>query len=236
MVGFLSDDLFDAPQEVVDFRFDERTVAVFADMIHRSIPAYAGLLQMVAAIGRDVLRDGDLVYDLGCSLGGVSLALRRFVSVDFSIHAVDLSEAMVRRLRDYLRDYQIHGIEVHQGDVVDFPLHACRFVVLNFVLQFIDRERRLSVLERCYQALQEGGVLLVAEKTQAEARLQIWHERFKAVQGYSELAIAQKRESLENVMRVDEAQEIESRLYAAGFKEVLPFYQGFAFRAWAAVK
>ena len=120
MSGFAQDNLFDAPQAVVDFQFDERTVAVFADMIHRSIPAYAGLLQMTAVVAGQFLRDGDHVYDLGCSLGGVSLALRQFVPAQLRISALDLSEAMVKRLRDYLSGVGIENIEVIQADLQDY--------------------------------------------------------------------------------------------------------------------
>ncbi|WP_269844335.1 hypothetical protein [Rappaport israeli] len=35
---FAHDDIFDKPRPMLDFRFDEKVVAVFADMIHRSIP------------------------------------------------------------------------------------------------------------------------------------------------------------------------------------------------------
>ena len=99
---FSPDTIFDAQQAVVDFAFDERTVAVFPDMIHRSIPGYAALLQMTAVVAGQFLQDGDHVYDLGCSLGGVSLAIRRFVARKVRITAVDLSPAMVARLRDYV--------------------------------------------------------------------------------------------------------------------------------------
>lgn len=237
MSGFAQDNLFDAPQAVVDFQFDERTVAVFADMIHRSIPAYAGLLQMTAVVAGQFLRDGDHVYDLGCSLGGVSLALRQFVPAQLRISALDLSEAMVKRLRDYLSGAGIENIEVIQADLQDYLLQPCRVAVLNFVLQFIAPEARDAVLEKIYAALPPGGALLIAEKTRPEdTRMQSWYEAFKRSQGYSELAVAQKRESLEHVMKTDAAAVIEARLHKVGFQQIVPYYQGLPFKAWAAIK
>lgn len=237
MSGFAQDNLFDAPQAVVDFQFDERTVAVFADMIHRSIPAYAGLLQMTAVVAGQFLRDGDHVYDLGCSLGGVSLALRQFVPAQLRISALDLSEAMVKRLRDYLSGVGIENIEVIQADLQDYPLQPCRVAVLNFVLQFIAPEVRDAVLANIYAALPQGGALLIAEKTRPEdTRMQSWYEAFKRSQGYSELAVAQKRESLEHVMKTDVAAVIEARLHKVGFQQIVLYYQGLPFKAWAAIK
>lgn len=237
MNHFVQDTLFDTPQAVVDFQFDERTVAVFADMIHRSIPAYASLLQMTAVVAGQFLRDGDHVYDLGCSLGGVSLAIRQFVPAQVQISAIDLSAAMVQRLTDYVAGSGIDNIEVIQADITDYPLQACRVAVLNFVLQFIAPEQRDTVLAKIYSALPTGGALLLAEKTRPDdERLQQWYEAFKRSQGYSELAIAQKRESLENVMKTDTAAVIEARLSRAGFMQIFPYYQGLPFRAWVAMK
>lgn len=236
-VPFHADTLYDQPQSVTDFAFDERVVAVFPDMIHRSIPGYAALLQMTAVVAGQFLRGGDHVYDLGCSLGGVSLAIKRFVPTDVRITAVDLSEAMVARLGDYVAGAGIEGIEVLRKDIVDMPLAPCRVAVLNFVMQFIDPALRHALLAKIFAALPAGGALLVAEKTRpADERLRLWHEAFKRSQGYSELAVAQKRESLENVMKTDAVADVVARLQQAGFSEVIPYYQGFSFMAWAAVK
>lgn len=234
---FSSDTLYDTPQAVADFAFDERVVAVFPDMIHRSIPGYAALLQMTAVVAGQFLHDGDKVYDLGCSLGGVSLAIKRFAAADVHITAVDLSEAMVARLRDYVSGAGIKDVDVQHADIVSMALMPCRVAVLNFVLQFVEPAARDALLAKIYAALEPGGALLIAEKTRArDVRLQQWHEAFKRSQGYSELAVAQKRESLENVMKTDAAESVVARLQKAGFAEVIPYYQGFSFMAWVAVK
>ena len=234
------DDIFDYPQAVLDFSFDERTTAVFADMVHRSIPAYAALLQMNAAIGDYFLRQGEAqgkIYDLGCSLGGVSLALRRVIPADWQIVAVDNSAAMTKRFSQYIEGAGIQNIKVETADICAYPIADAKLVVLNFVLQFIAPEERLKVLEKIYRALHSGGVLLLAEKTSYSDDFScFFHENFKRHQGYSELAIAQKRESLEQVMRVDSVQKIEERLKNIGFSQVIPYFQAFSFRAWAAIK
>lgn len=235
--GFLADDLYDAPQDVADFAFDERVVAVFPDMIHRSIPGYAALLQMTAVVAGQFLQDGDHVYDLGCSLGGVSLSIRRFVPQKVRISAVDMSPAMVARLRDYVAGAGVGDLDVIQADIVEMALAPCRVAVSLFVLQFIDPDARDGLLAKIYAALPAGGALLLAEKTRpVDARSQGWHEAFKRSQGYSELAVAQKRESLEHVMKTECAEAVVARLRRAGFAEVILYYQGFAFMAWAAVK
>jgi len=111
------DTLYDTPQAVVDFRFDERTAAVFPDMIHRSVPGYATLLQLFAVIGAGFVPEGGHVYDLGCALGGASIALQRHIPQSATIDAVDNAEAMTRRLAAYVEGAGIRNIRVQQADI-----------------------------------------------------------------------------------------------------------------------
>lgn len=231
------DTIYDEAQQISDFRFDARTAAVFPDMIHRSIPGYATLLQLISVIGQKQLSDHALVYDLGCSLGGVSLSLRQVLPDTVHIRAVDISPAMVQRLQQYVEGMALSNIEVIESDILTLDYQPCQMVVLNFVMQFLSPDKRLFLLEKIYHALADDGVLIVSEKVlPKEDIIRVWHERFKATQGYSEMAIAQKREALENVMRTDPKSVIEARFYQVGFAQVLPIFQGFSFHSWAIFK
>lgn len=237
MHHFTRDDIFDHVQTVVDFQFDERTVAVFPDMIHRSIPGYAALLQMTAVVGASFIPEHGKVYDLGCSLGGVSLSLQRMMPKSARIIAVDLSSAMVNRLRDYVQGAALTQIAVVEADITEMTLEKADVVTMNFVLQFIAPDQRDAVLANIYRCLPKGGALLIAEKIcPDEPVMQQWHEAFKRSQGYSEMAVAQKRESLEHVMKTDTVAVVQTRLAQAGFQKIIPYFQGLSFKAWAAVK
>lgn len=235
--SFRRDDIYDQPQPVVDFSFDERTAAVFPDMIHRSVPGYATLLQLLGVVGAQFVPAGGKVYDLGCSLGGAGISLQRFIPADAKIEAVDLSPAMVARFAAYIAGAGIKNIEVYQKDISSMTFSPASLMILNFTLQFIAREQRQALLKRIYQALQPGGALLLAEKTTPmQERMRLWHEAFKAAQGYSEMAIARKRESLENVMQTDNQETIIKRLHRAGFQQIELYFQALQFCAWIAIK
>lgn len=232
-MSFAKDNIYDTPQAVADFRFDERVVAVFPDMIHRSIPAYGALLQLLGVIGARYVKENSLIYDLGCALGGASFALHTFMPPTARIVAVDLSSAMISRFQQYLNDAAITNIETQVADVVDVELAPCDVVILNFTLQFIPPTQRLPLLRRIYAALNPGGVLLLSQKVRPDNdNVRAWHEAFKAAQGYSEMAIAQKRESLEAVMPTNSLAEEEARLKAAGFNEVEHYFKALSFNAW----
>lgn len=234
---FAHDDLYDRPQSVVDFRFDERTAAVFPDMIHRSIPGYASLLQQLGVIAGALVGENARVYDLGCSLGGATLAMQRFLPASAEIIALDVSPAMVHRFQEYVSGAGLGNVAVIEGDILDYPLQPAKLVVMNFVLQFLPAEKRQAMVDRVYQSLLPGGALILAAKTRPENPvMRDWHEAFKAAQGYSTMAIAQKRESLEQVMQTDSVEVEIERMQRAGFSRITPFFQGMMFQAWVAEK
>ena len=80
------------------------------------------------------------------------------------------------------------------------------------------------------QALLPGGALILSEKLQFEdaeqhALLSELHIAFKRANGYSELEIAQKRSAIEKVMLPDSLEQHRERLLAAGFSQVVPWFQ-----------
>ena len=62
-----------------DFVFDERVVRVFPDMINRSVPGYATVVPMLGMLARRYAQPDSNLYDLGCSLGAVALAMQATV-------------------------------------------------------------------------------------------------------------------------------------------------------------
>ncbi len=228
---------------VGDFIFDERVVRVFPDMINRSVPGYGLIVPMIGLLARRFAQDGSYLYDLGCSLGAVSLAMGQAVSArGVNIIAVDNSPDMVARLRNLLAD-DPSGIpvEVRLEDIQNTRIVNASVVVLNFTLQFIEPGDRPALLQRIAAGLRPGGIVVLSEKLRfenpAEQQCQTdWHHDFKRAQGYSELEISRKREALENVLRPETEQTHRERLLQAGFGEVYRWYQGFSFASFVAIK
>ena len=48
----MRDKLFNSNSDISDFRFDESVVAVFDDMVKRSVPGYEAMIQMVGLVAR----------------------------------------------------------------------------------------------------------------------------------------------------------------------------------------
>ncbi|MFQ5581809.1 MAG: carboxy-S-adenosyl-L-methionine synthase CmoA [Mariprofundaceae bacterium] len=225
------------------FTFDDKVASVFADMIHRSVPGYGQTLQMVELLAHQYAQEGSNLYDLGCSLGAATMALNRgCAGKDCSIIGVDNSPAMIDRCKEILKDaIQNKTVEIRCQDILDTEIDNASVVVMNFVLQFVAKEKRLGLLEKICQELRPGGVLILSEKIAFEdeeenQRQNELHEAFKRAQGYSELEISRKRTALENVLIPETEDTHHTRLKQAGFSESNTWFQCFNFISMIAEK
>ena len=241
MTGF-RDQLYAAPQaQLPDFCFDERVVAVFPDMIRRSVPGYAQLIALLGLLAARYVQPHSRVYDLGCSLGAATLALRPHCQLPgCQIVAVDSAAAMVAGCQANLAatDSPV-PVAVQCADIRAVPIAQASLVVLNFTLQFIPPADRLLLLQRIRAGLLPGGALLLSEKicfdTAEETALQLaLHHAYKRANGYSELEISQKRSALERVMIPETLAAHQTRLQEAGFAGSSLWFQCFNFMSLVA--
>ncbi len=231
-----------AGEEVAPFVFSEEVVRVFPDMIERSVPGYRLLLELTASLVRQAAQPQSRIYDLGCSLGAATLTARRAVQKPgVSMIALDNSPSMVARCRQIVADdNSIVPVEVIEGDVLDLPIGNASVVMMYFTLQFIAPAERAGLLQKIARGLRPGGVLLLAEKMSFTEPVQSWmdrhHHDFKRAQGYSDLEIARKRQALERVLIADSRSSHHERLRAAGFDQVIDWFQCLNFSALVATK
>jgi tRNA (cmo5U34)-methyltransferase len=238
------DKIYSAPlDKMIDFRFDERVVNVFPDMIQRSVPGYATLIQNIGTMAARHVQPGTHCYDLGCSLGAVSLSLRHAIQQDdCRIIAVDNSSAMIDKARELLdTDAASVPVELICADINQASIENASVVVMNFTLQFIPPEQRQALIQNIYDGLRPGGILILSEKLAFEDERSNQfhidsHHDFKRANGYSDLEISQKRSALEKVLIPETLTQHQSRLHQAGFSFVEKWYQCFNFVSMVAVK
>ncbi|PWC17230.1 carboxy-S-adenosyl-L-methionine synthase CmoA [Brenneria corticis] len=236
--------LFSAPiANLGDWTFDERVAEVFPDMIQRSVPGYSNIISMIGMLAERFVQPHSQVYDLGCSLGAATLSMRRNIHVPgCKIIAVDNSPAMIKRCRHHIEAFRSDTpVEVLETDILDIEIANASMAVLNFTIQFLEPANRQLLLDRVYQGLKPGGVLVLSEKFSfADGRVDEllfnMHHDFKRANGYSELEISQKRSMLENVMLTDTVDTHKNRLKLAGFEHVDLWFQCFNFGSLLALK
>ncbi len=238
------DTIFSAPiDKIGDFAFDERVAEVFPDMIQRSVPGYSNIISTIGMLTQRFITADSNLYDLGCSLGAATLSMRRYVDKKgCKIIAVDNSPAMVERCKLHINAYRSDTpVEVVEADIRDINIENASVVVLNFTLQFLSPEDRLSLLTKIYKGMNKGGILIISEKYTfddeiANELLIDLHHDFKRANGYSELEISQKRTAIENVLRSDSIITHKKRLHDIGFSSAEVWYQCFNFGSMFAIK
>jgi tRNA (cmo5U34)-methyltransferase len=229
--------------QVASFAFDEIVVNVFPDMIKRSVPGYATIINMIGNLAERYAQPDSFCYDLGCSLGAATLAMRhRIQAANCSIIGIDNSEAMIARCQQVIAaDSAEIDVVLHFADLCEFPIIDASVVVLNFTLQFIPVEKRAAILRNIYEGLKPNGVLILSEKLsfddeQHESLMIELHHNFKRANGYSDLEIAQKRSAIENVLIPEALATHRQRMKGAGFASVDVWFQCFNFASIIAIK
>ncbi|MEP1596118.1 MAG: carboxy-S-adenosyl-L-methionine synthase CmoA, partial [Halieaceae bacterium] len=94
------------------FAFDDNVARVFPDMIKRSVPGYPTIVAMTGLLAARYASPGSTLYDLGCSLGASTLAMRQNLQTpDCRIVAVDNASEMLQRCKTLI-DTDTHDTPV----------------------------------------------------------------------------------------------------------------------------
>jgi tRNA (cmo5U34)-methyltransferase len=243
----MSRDTLYAQETVADapFEFTEDVARVFPDMLQRSIPGYAASIKAIGTLAAEYVQPNSRCYDLGCSLGAATLAMRRNIeAAGCRIIAVDNAPAMVRRCRELLAADEKPGpaeISVIEANIQDVEIARASMVVMNYTLQFLPLEERSAMIEKIAKGLLPGGVLILSEKVVdedpvVEKSLQNLHHEFKRRNAYSDLEISRKRAALENVLVPETVKALKLRLTDAGFSNVGVWLRYFNFISIIAIR
>jgi len=239
------DSLFASPLgDIAGFSFNAEVAAVFPDMLERSIPGYHAIIAQTGLLGARYAQADTQCYDLGCSLGATSLALRAGLPRSCRIIAIDNSVAMLERFQNLLDEQPVTSgctIELRCRDISECTFENASVVAINFTLQFLQPEKRQPLLRRIYAGMLPGAALILSEKVVFadpdinQLHIQM-HHTFKRSNGYSALEISQKRTALEAVMIPDTLATHQHRLAEVGFRRSSVWFQCFNFLSLIALK
>ncbi len=241
------DEIFKTRPGDEPFRFDDSVAAVFPDMLQRSIPGYTASLEAIGSLAARYVRDDTRCYDLGCSLGAATLAMRQGIgAAGCRIIAVDNAAAMTERCRQVIVEDDAANspstpVDVIQGDIMDIEITNASMVVLNYTLQFLAVDDRDELLRRICDGLVSGGLLVLSEKVldedeHMEQLLFDLHHEHKRRNNYSAMEISRKRAALENILLPETVARHRTRMKAAGFEHIAVWLRYFNFVSIMAIK
>ena len=227
---------------VQDWVFDKEIVNIFDDMVLRSVPFYQDMQNIFIEIASKFYKPNTTIYDLGCSTGTTMLnILNKINDKDIKIIGIDNSEAMLKKAEEKLKEvtnrYQLINSDLNE----DIKFDNASIVMLNWTLQFVRPMNRDFLIKNIYEALSNGGVLVISEKVLAANsnlnRLYIdLYYAMKKDKGYTESEILKKREELENVLVPYQIEENIELLKRNKFKNPDVFFKYMNFAGIIAVK
>jgi tRNA (cmo5U34)-methyltransferase len=225
------------------FAFNREVTAVFDDMLKRSVPLYQESIQRQAQMALAFFQEKTRIYDLGCSHGNLGVLIaEQFDTRPFAMVGVDSSCPMIEKYHARLNNIEnSHQIDLVCGLLEDLQIENASVVLINLTLQFLEVSKRDTLIQKIFEGLLPGGVLLVTEKiihpsAPIDALEQNFYRRFKRENGYSELEISQKRDALEKVLIPEAIAVHHQRFLDAGFSAVDVWLKWFNFASMIAIK
>ena len=207
------------------FSFNQEVTEVFEDMIDRSVPGYSTSLNIIQQQTKKHFIEQTTVYDLGCSLGASTAVLLDAVHGNFKILAIDSSESMIKACQNrFKKQIQADQVNFLNEDILSSEINNASIVIINFVLQFLKINERSKLFRKIHKGLVPGGILILSEKvhfnsTRKTAEVSDVYHSFKSKNGYSELEISSKRDSLEGVLITETEDQHIARAKESGFKK-----------------
>ncbi|HTM64691.1 MAG TPA: 1-acyl-sn-glycerol-3-phosphate acyltransferase [Flavipsychrobacter sp.] len=117
-------------------------------------------------------------YDLGCGYGFMTYMLhwaapgRKFIGVDYDEEKVETAQ------HNFLRD---EDVQFAQADLTRYPLDTCDGVIISDVLHYLLPDQQKDLLDRCYEALNENGMLIIRDgiselqkRIEGTRRTEVW--------------------------------------------------------------
>ena len=235
----MKDKVFEQPI-AKKFEFDEAVASVFDDMLSRSVPFYDEVRKLIISVILVDQAEGKKVLDLGSSTAKFLLDLHSKMSVKMKLQGIDNSQAMLTRARQKCQAFGA-DIELEYADMLEYDYKDEDIVVANYTLQFIRPMQRTALIKKIYDGMHDNALFIFSEKVVFEDKkldkelIDIYYN-YKKTQGYSEYEIAQKRESLENVLIPFTIEENIQMCKDAGFSQVDTLFQWANFVTFIAKK
>ena len=228
------------------WQFNENVADCFEDMLERSIPQYEVMRKSVFDLATNIMDKSPIsrnILDIGCSDG---LALEPFVKkygARSRFTGVDISDPMIDKAKERFQGFINNNIvKIEKIDLrYDFPIDIYDVVLSILTIQFTPIEYRQKIIQNIYDALSEGGALIMVEKVLGncselnEVMVQNYL-KMKKENGYTDDQIKRKALSLEGVLVPMTSNWNTDMMKQAGFKKIDVFWRWMNFEGYIAIK
>jgi len=221
-----------------DQRFRFSSVANnFDEHITKSIRGYDDLRNDVVGISKYFVENGTNVVDIGCSQGTMLKRIK-----DANTQAPDTNYVGIEINKEFQTHWKNEPNLTYKIEDVreSSALSNMSFVISLFTFQFLAERDRLSLMQRIFNNLEDGGAFVTAEKifsknAKVQDMVDSLYYDFK-LQSFSEKEILDKETELRHLAKLTTETLLITQLRSIGFRGIQIFWRNFNFIGVLAMK
>lgn len=213
------------------------TADAFDDHIGKSIRGYHDLRDDIVSMSKYFVEDNTSVVDIGCSQGSMIRRIRdaNDQAPNAKYIGVEINDAFQQHWESEPNlTYLIE--DVRQSEA----LTNMSLAISMFTFQFIPERDRLSLMQKIYDNLTDGGAFITSEKifsqnAKTQNMLEFLYYDFKR-KSFSEKEILDKETELRHLAKNTTENLLVTQLRGIGFRGVQTFWRNFNFLGVLAMK
>lgn len=229
------------------WRFNDNVAKNFDKHVNQSIPHYKDLQIYVSSLAEWFIKDGSIIYDLGCSTGeSIKNICKLNTNTKFKIIGYDSSKKMIELAKKKINIKKLKkdgiDIELKTSDILKIKKFKKSDLFLSILFfPFINFVNRQTILKKIYDSLNPGGGFVLVEKIRSkdsnfEDMLNQMYFDFKLRNNLSEQEILKKSKSLRSSMHLFSEQTAINLLKKTGFSKQEVFFKCLNFIGYIAIK
>jgi SAM-dependent methyltransferase len=192
--------------KIPNWAFDKSVALRFQQEAQQHIPDYNRVVELCVDIANATIKKTDSVIDVGSALG---YTLEKFISAGF-VNTIGVEKSL-----DMI-DQSWNPAKVICSDT--FPKQQFQLVLLNWTLHFV--KNKSSYLDNIYQNLNNGGALILTDKTTQSPEIKKLYYRFKLDNGVTQDYIELKEQQLIGIMHTVPVEWYIEKLKNIGFRSI----------------
>lgn len=213
--------------------FNNGVYKKFDQHILKSVPGYTSGHDIILSIARDVLPSKTKVLDIGCSTGVLLKKLAKQKSDNSKYIGIDTSKEMI----NFAKQNNPNNIKFYCKNLDSFKQKSFDLIISYFTMQFIPLKNKILFLENIFNKLEVGGIFILFEKVinnngNLKNIFEHSYRDFKLKNGYTELEIFNKDESLRGAMFPCSREKNFEFLTKAKFKNIQVIQQNLMFEGY----
>jgi SAM-dependent methyltransferase len=230
-----------------EWKFDGNVAGNWNNELNGHIPAYRGVISMIAEITLRLFGTDARVLSMWCSNGNQfaeyvrrGWSTEKLFGMNYSLPLNELCKERFPNIHVFIGDESLRQKNPPQigFDPMDATALGGKFDTIQWVwaMHFEPIETREYGIQRCFDALKPGGLFCLAEKTRQPLVLEGLYHDFKRAQGVEEHVIQAKKKAIKGVLDTQTSIWYESALQKAGFVDIAVIHAQVGFVTWMARK